>query len=386
MKLRSIALNNLRRRKARFAFLTLGLTVGVAAVVTLITLTASMTGDIGRKLDEFGANILITPRADDLAMNYGGLSLGQVTFDQEEIRQSDLAAITTIENRKNIAAISPKVLGGVQIGDRRLLLVGVNFDEEQKMKQWWRVFGDIPGQGNELLMGSVAADTLGVMPGDKVTIGQESFRVTGVLEQTGSQDDSLLFLELSRAQKLLHKEGKITLVEVAALCSGCPIGAMVNQIAVKIPTARVTAIQQVVESRLHALDRFKRFSLVMAGVVIFIGSLMVFVTMMGSVNERTVEIGVFRAIGFRKGHIMRIILLEATLVSFLAGILGYLVGLGAAYLALPLMAESSQTVLVHEPMVAVIAVLLAVVMGVLAALYPALHASKKDPVEALRAL
>ncbi|HEU0264999.1 MAG TPA: FtsX-like permease family protein, partial [Geobacterales bacterium] len=266
------------------------------------------------------------------------------------------------------------------------LLVGVNFDEEQKMKQWWRVFGDIPGQGNELLMGSVAADTLGVMPGDRVSIGQESFRVTGVLEQTGSQDDSLLFVELSRAQKLLHKEGKITLVEVAALCSGCPIGAMVNQIAVKIPTARVTAIQQVVESRLHALDRFKRFSLVMAGVVIFIGSLMVFVTMMGSVNERTVEIGVFRAIGFRKGHIMRIILLEATLVSFLAGILGYILGLGAAYLTLPLMAESSQTVLVHEPVVAVIAVLLAVVMGVLAALYPALHASKKDPVEALRAL
>ena len=164
--------------------------------------------------------------------------------------------------------------------------------------------------------------------------------MAGVLEQTGSQDDSLVFAALPKAQKLLGKEGKITLAEVAALCSGCPIGDMVTQIAEKIPDARVSAIQQVVEGRLKALDQFKRFSYAMAAVVVFIGSLIVFVTMMGSVNERTTEIGVFRAIGFRKSHIMRIILLEAALVSLLAGFLGYAAGMGGAKLALPFMAES----------------------------------------------
>jgi putative ABC transport system permease protein len=120
--------------------------------------------------------------------------------------------------------------------------------------------------------------------------------------------------------------------------------------------------------------------------VVFIGSLIVFVTMMGSVNERTTEIGVFRAIGFRKSHIMRIILLEAALVSLLAGFLGYAAGMGGARLALPFMAESSSAALVWDPAVAIGSVALALILGVLASLYPALHASRMDPTEALRAL
>jgi putative ABC transport system permease protein len=386
MKLHTISINNLKRRKAKMAFLTIGLMVGIATIVTLITLTRSMSSDIERKMDEFGANILITPQSNGLAMNYGGISLGGVTFDQREILEEDLARIKTITNNRNISAIAPKVLGGIRIGTHDVLLVGVNFDSELKMKQWWKIFGNDPKGENELLLGSDASKVLGVEPGDSLTIKGESFKVAGVLDQTGSQDDALVFASLPKAQKLLGKQGKITLAEVAALCSGCPIGDMVTQIAEKIPDAKVSAIQQVVEGRLKALDQFKRFSFAMAAVVVFIGSLIVFVTMMGSVNERTTEIGVFRAIGFRKSHIMRIILLEAALVSLLAGVLGYLVGMGGARMALPFMAESSKALLVWDVWVAVGSVTLALVLGLLASLYPALHASRMDPTEALRAL
>ncbi len=386
MKLHTISINNLKRRKAKMAFLTIGLMVGIATIVTLVTLTASMSSDIERKMDEFGANILITPQSNGLSMNYGGISLGGVTFDQREIHESDLAKITTISNSKNISTISPKVLGSAKVGGHDVLLVGVNFDSELKMKQWWKIFGDAPKAENELLLGSDAAKVLNVSTGDTVQIKGEAFTVAGILDQTGSQDDSLVFASLRKAQKLLGKDGKITLAEVAALCSGCPIGDMVTQIAEKLPEARVTAIQQVVEGRLKALDQFKRFSYAMAGVVVFIGSLIVFVTMMGSVNERTTEIGVFRAIGFRKSHIMRIILFEAALVSHLAGFLGYVAGMGGARLALPFMAEAKNAHLVWDTTVAFGSIGLAVVLGLLASLYPALHASKMDPTEALRAL
>jgi len=386
MKLHTISINNLRRRKAKMAFLTIGLTVGIATIVTLITLTRSMSSDIERKMDEFGANILVTPQSNGLAMNYGGISLGGVTFDQREIREEDLAKIKTITNHKNISAISPKVLGGIKINNHDVLLVGVNFVSELKMKQWWKVFGNEPKSEHDLLLGSDASKVLNVSPGDQLTIKGENFTVAGVLEQTGSQDDALVFSSLKKAQKLLGKEGKISMAEVAALCSGCPIGDMVTQIAEKLPDAKVSAIQQVVEGRLKALDQFKRFSYAMAGVVVFIGSLIVFVTMMGSVNERTVEIGVFRAIGFRKSHIMRIILLEAALVSLLAGFLGYAVGMGGAKLALPFMAESKHAHLVWDSAVAWGSIGLALTLGLLASLYPALHASRMDPTEALRAL
>ncbi len=386
MQLHTISINNLKRRKAKMAFLTIGLTVGIATIVTLVTLTRSMSSDIERKMDEFGANILITPQSNGLSMNYGGISLGGVTFDQREILETDLARIKTITNHKNISTISPKVLGGLKVGTQDVLLVGVNFDSELKMKQWWKVFGDTPKNQGELLIGSDASKILNVAPGDELKLKGEIFKVSGVLDQTGSQDDSLVFASLPKAQKLLGKEGKITLAEVAALCSGCPIGDMVTQIAEKIPDAKVSAIQQVVEGRLKALDQFKRFSYAMAGVVVFIGSLIVFVTMMGSVNERTTEIGVFRAIGFRKSHIMRIILLEAALVSLLAGILGYAVGMGGAKLALPFMAESQNIHLIWDSTVAFGSIGLAVMLGLLASLCPALHASKMDPTEALRAL
>ncbi len=386
MKLHNISINNLKRRKAKMAFLTVGLMVGIATIVTLLTLTRSMSSDIERKMDEFGANILVTPQSNGLSMNYGGISLGGVTFDQREIKESDLALIKTIANHKNISTIAPKVLGGVKIGTHDVLLVGVNFDSELKMKQWWQVFGDAPKADNEVLLGSDASRILNATPGDSIIIKDETFKVAGVLGQTGSQDDALVFAGLRKAQKLLGKEGRITLAEVAALCSGCPIGDMVTQIAEKLPDARVSAIQQVVEGRLKALDQFKHFSYAMAGVVVFIGSLIVFVTMMGSVNERTTEIGVFRAIGFRKSHIMRIILLEATIVSLLAGFLGYAAGMGGAKLALPLMAESRNAHLIWESTVAFGSIGLALVLGLLASLYPALHASKMDPTEALRAL
>ncbi len=386
MKLRTISINNLRRRKAKMAFLTIGLMVGIATIVTLLTLTASMSSDIGKKMDEFGANILIMPQSNDLSMSYGGISLGRVTFDQREIREADLAKITTIKNNKNILAISPKVLGGVRLGDRDALLVGVNFDSELKMKQWWRIFGEVPKKEGEILLGSSAADAAHLTPGDTIQLAGRSVTVAGVLEQTGSQDDSLVFMPLAGAQKLLGKEGRITLVEVAALCSGCPIGDMVVQIAEKLPEAKVTAIQQVVESRLQTLDHFKRFAFAVAGVVIFIGSLIVFVTMMGSVAERTTEIGVFRAIGFRRNHIIRIILLEAALVSLLAGILGYLAGMGGAKAVLPFMAETKDAALVWDTTVMAGSIALSLIVGMVASLYPALHASRIDPTEALRAL
>ena len=83
---------------------------------------------------------------------------------------------------------------------------------------------------------------------------------------------------------------------------------------------------------------------------------------------------------------MRIILLEAALVSLLAGIAGYGIGMGGARLALPFMAESRNAHLVWDVTVAFGSVGLAVTLGLLASLYPALHASKMDPTEALRAL
>jgi putative ABC transport system permease protein len=108
--------------------------------------------------------------------------------------------------------------------------------------------------------------------------------------------------------------------------------------------------------------------------------------MMGSVRERTREIGIFRAIGYRRSHIIRIVLLEAALVSALAGILGYFAGLGTTIAALPFFTESVDIAVPFNPHLAGAAFVMSIVLGLLASTYPALLAAKLDPNEALRAL
>ncbi|ACD94273.1 ABC transporter permease [Trichlorobacter lovleyi] len=381
-----IALKNLIRRPARMFFLTVALAVGLAAVVALVTLSNSMTADIEHTMDQFGANILITPKSNDLALSYGGISLGRVSFDQRELDPSVLERIRTIKNHQNIAAVAPKVLGTVTVQGRELLLVGVDFAAELRMKPWWRLTGAEPSAADDALLGNSAARVLGVKPGDRLTVGGRSFKVAALLQETGSQDDGLLFVPLAAAQAITGKQGKITLIEVAALCSGCPIGEMVEQIAGVLPDARVSAIKQVVEGRLQTIGQLKRFSLGMGGVIALIGLLVVFITMMGNVNERKVEIGIFRAIGYRTGHVMGIILLEAGLVGLVAGLTGYLLGVGAAAVTLPLLAQSGHPHLLLQWQVALAAIAAVGLVSLLAAVYPARRAGRMDPADALRSL
>lgn len=386
MKPHHIALKNLSRRPARMFFLTVALAVGLAAVVALVTLSNSMTADIEHTMDQFGANILITPKSNDLALSYGGISLGRVSFDQQELAPSVLERIRTIKNRQNIAVVAPKVLGTVTVQGKELLLVGVDFAAELRLKPWWRLTGTEPAAADDALLGSDAARSLGVKPGDRLTVAGRTFKLTAVLQETGSQDDSLLFVPLAAGQAITNKRDRITLIEVAALCSGCPISEMVAQIAGVLPDAKVSAIKQVVEGRLQTIGQLKRFSLGMGGVIALIGLLIVFITMMGSVNERKMEIGIFRAIGYRTRHVMGIILLEAGLVGLVAGLSGYGFGLGAAAVALPFLSSSDHPHLLLQWQVGLAAVLSVILVSLLAAWYPARRAGKMDPADALRSL
>jgi len=202
MTLASIALLNLRRRKAKAAFVLAGLVIGVSTVVGLISLIETMTQDINHKLEKYGANILIVPRTENLSLSYEGLSLGGVSFETKEIPEADLAGIKGIKNAANVAAVGPMVLGVVEVAGQRVLLAGLDFSSARVLKPWWRIGGGQAGSGGRLkgqgsapgpdglLLGAEAAGILGLKPGDKVEIRGRSLTVSGVLEPTGSQDDS----------------------------------------------------------------------------------------------------------------------------------------------------------------------------------------------------
>jgi putative ABC transport system permease protein len=385
MTLKEIAFRNLIRRKGKAAFILAGLIIGVTTVVAVISMVEAMTSDINEKLEKYGANILVVPKTENLSLTYGGLSLGGVSFEMEELKEKELEQISSIKYARNVAAVGPLVLGVINVNAHRVLLAGVDFEAARILKPWWRINGTRPSE-NSVLLGAETARVMELDIGGTIKIKGRRLQVSGVLEPTGSQDDQLVFVRLATAQSLLDKSGRISMAEVAALCTACPIEEMVKQISQALPGAKVMAIQQVVKGRMETLSQFKKLSYGVSAVVVLIGSLVVLVTMMGSVRERTQEIGIFRAIGFRKKHVMQIVFIEAGIVSGLAGIIGYLLGFGGTKIGLRFFTESQTIAVPLNLELAGGAFLLAVLVGLAASVYPALMAARLDPNVALRAL
>ncbi|HJW76156.1 MAG TPA: ABC transporter permease, partial [Thermoleophilia bacterium] len=154
MRLHSVALDNLRRRKARAGFLVAGLLIGIATVVTLLTVSSALTVQAQNNLESFGANIVVAPRSDKLSVAYGGVAVGDASLGAQEIKEADLAGIKTIPNRENIAAVAPELLGVVDVRGTQALLMGVRPDDQFRLKRWWSLDGRRPGNGHEVVAGS----------------------------------------------------------------------------------------------------------------------------------------------------------------------------------------------------------------------------------------
>jgi putative ABC transport system permease protein len=120
-----------------------------------------------------------------------------------------------------------------------------------------------------------------------------------------------------------------------------------------------------------------------SGVVLAIGALMIFTTMTGSVIERTKEIGVLRAIGFRRSHIIKGLVIEVAVISIAGGVLGWAAGMLASWAALPYFAETDITFSI-QPILAVAAIAAGLLIGIAASFYPIVRASRLDPSEAVR--
>lgn len=366
-------------------FLILGLFVGVATVVSLLSITETMTRDVEDRLDRFGANIVMVPRSDNLSLSYGGITVSDVSYQTAEFDESRLQNIRQIENARNVGIIAPKVIGTTTIKNKKVLLVGMDFKSELALKTWWQLDGEPPSAVNELIIGTDAAEALHVTVGDNLIIAERGFTVAAILQRTGASEDGVIMGDLHEIQEILHKQGKVSLVEIAAFCRGCPVSEIVLQIAEKFPDARVTALEQVVMSKMQSVEMFRSFSYGIATLVIAIGALLVFVTMMGAVNERTREIGIFRAIGFRQGHIMQIVLMEAFIIGLISGLLGFIGGSLITRAVVPLILTGASGPALNLSLGG-ISILLGVSLSLLASLYPARKASRLDPSEALRAL
>lgn len=415
MQLYHIAINNLRRRKAKMFFILLGLVIGIATMVSVYGVVESMKTEMTRQVAEFGANVVITPDAGELTFSYGGITLPDVKFDVERLTTSDVAAIEGVALRGMIRAVAPKLLGLATVEHgQNLIVVGADLQQEFMVKPWLQLRSEeamgstetmITEDGEEMsferlnlaredlerlvltdreiLIGSTLAASLGVMEGDTLSLSGEEFKVFAVLTDSGSSEDEQIFMNLPAAQALLARPDEVTVIELAVDYSLGSEEALLAQLNDALPNGEVTSLRQEALRRDEMLTRLVRFGMSVSVLILLVGMLVVGLTMSGAVRERTREIGVFRAIGFRKSHVTKIILLEGVLVSVLGGFIGYLAGMSVARYAGPLLAGMDIAVPWRVDLL-LLAVVLAVIIGLVASIVPARQASRLDPAEALR--
>jgi len=385
MRLTDIAFQNLRRRKMRSALLVISVIIGVASIVFLYSTTQAMKEDVANKLDQYGSNILILPETGE-AMTFGGITVEAPT-QVKELDMSLIPLMKTIKNKDTLATIAPKLLINTTIKGQEILLLGVDFPQELRLKKWWKLSGLAKNQiptANEVILGSDVAQALSLSPKQSVTIMGQDFKVAGIVQPTGSvENDQAVFIDLAVLQKLANRPNAISLIETAALCYTCPIEEVTQQLSDKLPGTKVTALKSTLESRDDTVNKFNLFARSISLILFLASSLVITMTMKSSVEERTREIGILRAVGFRKRHIIQIVLIEAGFLSFLGGLFGFFLGMGAAVNFGSTLVKAQ----VHIPWqfdLLVYALSASLLIGLLGSLYPAWKAARLDPTESLR--
>lgn len=390
MKLIHIAIASLNRQKGKKIFLMIVMILGCAAVITLSIFVASQRHTIDKQFDEYGANIVILPRTENLSLTYGGLNVSNIVTNFKEIDAQSVNRIWEIPNKANIRAVSPKLLATANIrgnGEQNeVLVVGVNFVEELNIKSWWQFEGNKPASQNEVLIGSEVAEKMNFKVNDTFELRGKTIKISGIIKPTGSQDDQIIFSDFAFMAALFDKEGKVSLVEVSALCGDCPIDTIIKQISDVLPDARIKGIKQVMKQKMDTVKQFENFAMALTLIIVIMGGVLIFTSMMGAVTERTHEIGVYRAIGYKKAHIINIILYEAVIISTISGIIGIAAGLAASFGVLPAAAGFKITEVIITPSLFAGVMPAVIILGVIGTIYPAIKASKIDPVIALRSI
>lgn len=393
MRLASVAWKELKHRRASLISGLIAITLGIAVIVGIRSVTQASEHAVAVKLDSLGANVLVLPQGASVD-DYHTADIDAPTFPEEYVERMVTSGLLGVEN------ISPKLTRRVRVGDVAIVLTGVLPDSEVATKPVWLLEGDagapehvcsgrsgacadprlqrkpIDDLGeDQCLLGSAAAERLNLKPGSTVKVEGKDLAVAAVMEPTGTVDDDRLFMHLHAMQTLMGIEAQISAIEVMGCCSVISDG-MLSKLRNILPDTRVTSIKQIVSTQVETNRLMDRLSWGVLFIVLLVGGLSIGNYMWANVNQRRREIGILRMLGARRSSILGVLLAKALVLGVLGGLIGYGLGTIAVVGFGPQMLGVEVEAL---PVWLGLSVLLATVVSVLGSLLPAWLASRFDP-------
>ncbi|PLX71736.1 MAG: ABC transporter permease [Denitrovibrio sp.] len=383
MNIFTLPVKNLKRKLMRTTILVAVFTVGILSVVMLYNVSETIGHSLEKKMTQFGANVLVYPKSDSLNVSYGGFSLGNLNYQVKYLSEKEVMyKVRNIEFKENISTVAPKLVSLTKYDGKPVAVTGVIWGEETRIKSYWSIDGKMPEQPDEAIIGSRAAEFLGIAISDSVNLGNGVIKISGILQSTGTEDDNLIFADLHTVQAYTGKQDMVNFVEVAALCAGCPIEDIVAQIQAELPDTDINALQNIVKQRMSTINYVKNMVLLVSGVILVIACFMLAMFMLASVNERKKEIGLLRAVGYSGSKIFLIFGFEAMIIGCLAGVLGYI---GGYFSSVELLARvnigGEGTEIAFSAVAMFVSAGLVGLLSVVSASIPAMKATKVQPTD-----
>jgi putative ABC transport system permease protein len=400
------ALQSLKVNVLRSALTTLGIVIGVGAVIAMVSIGAGAQSRVNDLINSLGSNLLmVTPGS----VTQGGVRLGTgtrftLTEDDAESIGRDMSSI--------VVASAPGVRGSGQVVSGNVnwatSIQGVTpefFDAREWEPEIGRLFSqeEVTGAGKVVLLGATVAENLfagGDPVGQIIRLQNVPLEVIGVLQRKGEtpfggdQDDTVI-IPLSTAKKRVLGDRQLR-------------GNLVHSISIKVSEASlmdeaerelrellrqrhrlrdaspddftIRNLSQIMETRAESSRVMTLLLAAVASVSLIVGGIGIMNIMLVTVTERTREIGLRMAIGARGRDILTQFVMEAVMLSLIGGIIGVTLGLSGSIM----IAEIANWPVLIQPQSVVIAVAFSAFIGVFFGFYPARRAARLDPIEALR--
>ncbi|MDP2359796.1 MAG: ABC transporter permease [bacterium] len=406
MTLNTILWKELLLRKSRLLSGLLAITLGIAMIVGLKSVSAVSERAVQLKLDNLGANILVLPQAASVD-DYYAADIDAPTFPEEYVERIATSALPGVDN------LSPKLTRRIKVDGQAVILTGILPANELAAKPIWQSSGisgselaatcgtspeitkpsallderlqrkSVESLGpDEVLAGATVAERLALQEGGSLTLEGRSFTVARVIAATGTVDDSRVFAHLHEVQALLGIQGQVSAVEIMGCCSAISDG-LLGKLRNILPDTRITTIGQIVSTQVETnrlMASVSRLLLVLIGLV---GSLTIANYMWSNVEERRREIGTLLTLGAPRRVIYRLFMGKATVLGLLGGLCGFVLGTGAAMVIGPELAK-----LRVDPVWSLLplALGLSVLISLLGSWCPTRRAARLDPASILQEL
>ncbi len=393
-------LRSLLGHRLRSVLTTLGILFGVAAVIATVGIGQASSDSVTARITSLGTNLLTISSGSSVT---GGVFGGAGSANT--LTMSDVSGLQDRQSAPDIQAVAPVTQGRASlVSSSGNWSTTVSGSTAGWLLTNSRTVGtgtfistqDSATRAQVIVLGSTTASNLGVGVGDLVLVKQIPFEVIGVLAPAGSQgfgnQDDLAVVPITTAQdELFGGSGSVQRILLSATSAGTVGSAYLEANQILLQTHHVTdpsladftiTSQTQVLSTAQAVTQTLTILLAsVAAISLLVGGIGVMNIMLVSVTERTSEIGLRKAIGATPGDLFRQFVIEAGTLTALGGLLGVATGLAVGYIV-PRAANIAVTI---TPLPVLTAVGVAVAVGLVFGVYPALRAARLAPIEALRA-